>query len=240
MGMPAVSVVMAVRNGELYLRSAIASVLAQEYEPLELLVVDGHSTDDTPMIAQSYSQIRYIPQVNHGVTDAYNTGITAARGEFVAFLSHDDLWTSDKLRSQLQYMVRFPELQYTVARVKFFLELGLLPPPGFRRELLTGTHVAYILETLVARKSTFAGVGGFNVEFGTASDVEWFARAKDRGVPHAVIPKVLLHKRVHDRNISLNDASSNHILLDVLRQSIQRKRDHQSPRNDASAPAHRT
>jgi glycosyltransferase involved in cell wall biosynthesis len=221
---PLVSVIISVKNGERYLRSAIESVLAQEYAPFEILVVDGHSTDQTEAIAGSYSQVRHLRQADKGIAAAYNQGIAAAKGDLVAFLSHDDSWTPDKLRLQVEHMLAIPQLRYTVARVKFFLSQGMAPPAGFRVNLLVGDHVAYIMETLVARKPVFNEVGTFNTQLTTGEDVDWFSRAKDAAVAHDVIPKVLLHKRVHNANSSLNDSATNDIMLDVLRRSIERKR----------------
>lgn len=92
MNKPLVSVIIAVKNGERYLTSAIKSALAQEGSwPIEIIVVDGQSNDRTFQIAQSFGLVRFIRQVNKGVSDAYNVGIDAAKGEFLAFLSHDDL-----------------------------------------------------------------------------------------------------------------------------------------------------
>ncbi|HMK30943.1 MAG TPA: glycosyltransferase [Terriglobales bacterium] len=221
---PLVSVIMAVRNGDRFLPAAIESVRQQDYRPLEVIVVDGHSTDNTAAIARSYRDLRYVPQVNRGVADAWNLGIETARGEFVAFLSHDDLWLPHKLHLHMELMLRCPGLQYTVSRVKFFLEPGFGIPPGFRQELLTGDRVAYIPETLVARKALFAAIGTFDPKLTTAEDVDWFARAKDQQVPHQVVSEVLVHKRVHDRNISLNTTTNDQMLLLTLRESIHRKR----------------
>jgi len=224
MTQPLVSVVMAVRNGERFLRAAIESVLSQQWRPLEIVLVDGHSTDGTAEIASAYSLIRYIAQGNRGVGDAYNIGISAANGEFIAFLSHDDLWTPDKLGLQMAYLLAHPEAEYVVSQVKFFLEPGNALPPGFRPQLLDREIVAYIMETLLVRRSAFARVGGFNPGLSSAEDVDWFSRAKDQAVPHGVIPRVLLQKRVHDANVSLTDNAANQMLLKVLGQSIARKR----------------
>jgi glycosyltransferase involved in cell wall biosynthesis len=224
MTQPLVSVVMAVRNGERFLSAAIESVLAQQWDPLEIVLVDGHSTDRTAEIARAYSQVRYIAQENHGVADANNVGITAAEGEFVAFLSHDDLWTPEKLSSQIAYMLDHPEAQYAVAQVRFFLEPGCALPPGFRPQLLEREPVAYIMETLLARRSVFARVGSFDPRLTSGEDVDWFCRAKDQKVPYGIIQRVLVHKRVHDANVSLTDSATSQILLKVLRQSIARKR----------------
>jgi glycosyltransferase involved in cell wall biosynthesis len=215
---------MAVCNGERYLASAINSVLAQDYHPLEVIVVDGPSKDKTAEIAQSFAEVHYIRQHNKGVANAYNLGIETATGEFIAFLSHDDLWTPDKLQVQVSYMLDQPQLQYTTAKIRFFLEPGYAIPPGFRPELLLGEHIGHIMETLVARRSLFEIVGTFNPQLSTAEDVDWFARAKDYAIPTAVIPKVLLHKRVHDTNLSLNTRENNRNLMNALKQSITRKR----------------
>lgn len=224
MGNPLVSVIIAVKNGERFLASAINSVLEQDYRPIEIIVVDGQSEDRTAQIAQSFAQVGYIQQVNKGVADAYNVGIDAAKGELVAFLSHDDLWTPDKLSVQVNYLIDHPKIQYTIAKVKFFLEPGHSPPSGFRKELLENDHIGRIMETLVVRKSLFDVIGKFRTDLTTAEDVDWYARANDNGVPMAIIPKVLLYKRVHDANISLNVLVNNRNLLKALRQSIDRKR----------------
>ncbi len=219
-----VSVIIIVKNGERFLASAIDSVLRQDYGLYEIIIVDGHSTDSTAKIARSYPDIRYIQQKNSGVSEAYNLGIECANSELISFLSHDDLWTFDKLTSQVTYMTQHPEVHYTIAMVKFFLEPGVVPPAGFRKELLEGTHVGRIMETLVARKSVFEQVGKFDTGLNTAEDVDWYSRANDLKIPMAVIPNVLLHKRIHDRNISLNVDENNQNLLGALRQSIRRKK----------------
>ncbi len=221
---PLVSVIIIVKNGESFLASAIDSVLAQDYHPLEIVILDGNSTDKTAEIAQSYSLVRYIKQQKIGVSDAYNVAIDNVNGNLVAFLSHDDLWSTDKLNTQVKYMLHHPEIQYTIAKVKYFLEPGSLPQVGFRKELLEGIHVGRIMETLVAWKSVFERVGKFNTELSTAEDMDWYSRASDLQIPMAVIPKVLLHKRIHGRNISLNVDENNRNVLKALRQSVQRKK----------------
>lgn len=225
MPQPFISVIMAVRNAERFLAEAMHSVLAQSWDPLEILVVDGHSTDSTATIARSFRQARYVLQTGRGIGDAYNMGIAQARGDFVAFLSHDDLWTPDKLKAQMEVLLGRPELGFAVAHVKFFLEPGVTVPSGFRADLLDGEHVAYIMEVLLTRRTVFDTVGLFDAQLSTGEDVDWFARARDLEVPHAVIPRVLLHKRVHETNLSLNDSAGNQILLRVLRRSLGRKRD---------------
>jgi glycosyltransferase involved in cell wall biosynthesis len=223
---PLVSVVMAVRDGERFLADAMRSVLAQTWDPLEIVVVDGHSTDATADIARSFPRTRYLLQPGRGIAEAYNVGIARARGGFVAFLSHDDLWTPDKLTSQMDALLAAPHLGFVVAHARFFLEAGSTAPRSFRAGLLEGDHVAYIMETLLARRQVFDTVGPFDAALSTGEDVDWFTRARDLPVAHAVVPRVLLHKRVHQTNASLNDPATSRILLGVVRRSLARRRGH--------------
>ena len=234
MNNPPVSVVMIVRNGERFLAQALHSVRAQEYRPLEIIVVDGQSTDRTAEIATSFPEVRLTRQTGRGIADAYNQGITSAQGEIIAFLSHDDLWTPDKLSTQVQYLTEHPETQYCVARVKFFLEEGASVPPGFKRELLEGDHVGFIMETLVARKSLFTTFGMLDARLSISNDTDWFARAKDARIPMAVIPRVLLQKRIHGTNTASNVDVVNKELLEVIKQSLRRRKNQQSGQEEQS------
>ena len=219
-----VSVVIAVRNGERFLAEALRSVARQTVPPCEVLVIDGHSTDDTARIANTFSGVALHEQDGSGIPNAYNSGVKLARGALIAFLSHDDLWTPDKLAVQTGYLRDHPAAMYCVARAKFFLEPGCSVPPTFRAALLEGDHVARIMETLVARRELFDLVGGFDEALHVAEDVDWYARVADAGYPVNVVEKVLLHKRVHGVNSSLTAATHNHNLLTALRASAARKR----------------
>ncbi len=224
MSTPLASVVVPVRNGERFLREALDSVFAQTYRPLEVIVVDDGSTDTTPLVLEKYGDsVRVLVQSHQGLPASRNRGISLANGEYVSFLAHDDLFTPDKLELQIGYLLDHPEIQYTVSRIKFFLEPGCAIPKGFRPELLEGNHVGRIPEALVARRSLFESVGLFRTDLKIADDVDWFARCKDRGVPMAVLPQTLLHKRVHGTNLSSNVTANNAELLALLRDSIRRQ-----------------
>lgn len=225
---PLVSVIIPVKNGERFLASAINSVLEQDYQPVEIIVVDGQSVDRTATIAKSFKQTHYLYQKdNPNIANARNLGIQAAKGEMVAFISYDDLWSNHKLSMQVNYLIRHPEVQYTITRVKFFLEPGCSIPPGFRNELLDKDYIGPMPETLVARKTLFDLLGRFNATLTLLDDNDWFSRAKDQRIPMAVIPEVLVYKRVHDQNVSANKDMArliNQELLKVAKYSIDRKR----------------
>jgi len=217
------SVIIVVRNGARFIAEALESIARGDLQPTEIVVVDGRSSDDTVAIARRFAAVRIVEQTGDGCPDAYNLGVRLARGDLIGFLSHDDRWTPDKLRVQVARMTERPELLYTTARVRFFLEQGCAPPPGLRPELLTGDHGGRIMETLVARREAFERVGLFDTTLKNASDVDWFARAQDLGITTEMLPDVLLDKRIHDRNTT-RAGLNNPELLAVLRRSILRRR----------------
>ncbi len=106
-----VSVVIPAYNAAAYLPATIDSVLGQNYENLELIVIDDGSTDDTEERLRPYRErIRIVSQSNRGCSAARNAGIKAATGELVAFLDSDDLWFPDKLAMQVRTFEQVPEL----------------------------------------------------------------------------------------------------------------------------------
>jgi glycosyltransferase involved in cell wall biosynthesis len=108
-----VSVIIPTYNRSRIVRSAIDSVLAQDYPEIEVLVIDDGSADDTrEMMARTYGdnpRVRFFPKSNGGVSSARNLGIRECRGEFIAFLDADDTWLPGKLTRQRECLRRFPE-----------------------------------------------------------------------------------------------------------------------------------
>jgi len=101
--MTTISVVIPAFNAAPWIREAIGSALAQTIAPLEVIVVDDGSTDETATLLAAYgTRIRTITQPNQGVAAARNAGIAAACGEWIAFLDADDVWDRRKLELQLQ------------------------------------------------------------------------------------------------------------------------------------------
>lgn len=221
---PLVSVIIPVHNGARYLRAALESVFAQTYRLFEVIVVDDGSVDDSGVIAQSFRDVRYIHQANQGVAAARNNGIEAARGEFLAFLDQDDLWTAEKLKLQLAHLLSNPDLGYTLTQQQFFLDPGATLPPWFRKELFSSVHTGWVLGTLVVRRTAFEQVGNFATGYSAASDGDWFFRAKAAGIPMAVVPELLLLKRIHGANESAHAKEILSELRKVVKSSLDRQR----------------
>lgn len=222
---PLVSVVIATRNAERYLATALASVAAQTYDKVETIVVDKASVDRSVEIAREHGA-RCVQQRGTGFAGAWNEGIEVARGELIALLDSDDSWSEEKLEVQVGLLEARPELDYAIGRVRFFLEPGLEPPPGFNPDLLGTDHVAHMPGALLARRRVFDAVGPFRTDFEIASDIDWFARLKDAGLRTEVAAGALTHKRVHDANLSYFEAQDmSREILRLLRASVARQRE---------------
>ena len=100
-----ISVIIPVYNVERYIKECICSVLMQKYEFLEVILVDDGSTDRSGVICDTYaagdSRVKVIHKANGGLSDARNTGIAAATGDYVLFLDGDDLWADSSAVSKL-------------------------------------------------------------------------------------------------------------------------------------------
>jgi glycosyltransferase involved in cell wall biosynthesis len=220
---PLVSVIVPVYNGERHLRDALESILAQDYRPIEVIVVDDGSTDRSAEIVRQFSEIRLISQPNQGPAAARNRGILASRGSLIAFLDQDDLWVPGKLTKQLAYLGAHPEVRFVITMQQMFLEPGEARPYWLKPELLDQPGPGFMPSTLLSRRELFDSLGLFDASYSTSSDTDWFFRAKDRGVAMATIPEVLLHKRVHGGNQSFQSLTLNRELLRVARASIRKQ-----------------
>lgn len=222
-----VSVIIAVKNGERFLGEAIDSARAQTLPAAEILVVDGHSSDRSREIARSYPGICVMLQQGAGFAGAWNEGIAAARGAYIAFLDSDDRWEPTKLALQVAALEANPTCGYALALTRFFRMEGAALPAGFERVDLDQPHAAPFPSAVLVRRRLFDDVGMFDEHWSIASDVEWFRRVYDHGIDSVLVPEVLLHRRIHDANLSYRppDASKfNRELLSILKGSLDRRR----------------
>ena len=109
-----VSVIVPTYNRAYCLNRAVDSMLAQTYGNCEVLIVDDGSTDDTSARVKTWyghnPQVRYLRQVNQGVSAARNAGLRAARGAFIALLDSDDVWLPWKIEVQVACLDALPQV----------------------------------------------------------------------------------------------------------------------------------
>lgn len=106
---PIFSIIVPIYNVERYLEQCIESVLVQDYQNYELILVDDGSPDNSIDIctkyAKQYSNIVFVHKINGGLSDARNVGIKIARGEYLMFLDSDDYWEGTTILSDLQKII---------------------------------------------------------------------------------------------------------------------------------------
>jgi glycosyltransferase involved in cell wall biosynthesis len=191
MNPPLVSVVIPTYNYGRFIGETVASALAQHYSPIEIVVVDDGSTDDTQERVAAYGdRVKYICQKNRGVSAARNTGIRASQGELIALLDSDDLWLPEKLERQVAAWIRERD-SGLVATERFAID-----ETGRRldydeehcaredsceltmRDLLE--FPAFSPSSVMARKDALLAVGGFDEGLTAAEDMEMWVRVAAR------------------------------------------------------------
>lgn len=222
---PLVSVMIGAFNAEPYLAEAIESVLAQDYEPLELVVVDDGSTDDTAEVARSFPGVQVISQENGGNGAARNTAVAAASGALYAFLDADDRFTPGKLSLQKAALDADPGVDMVFGHVREFLSPELdavvgakLRPPAPEPMPWTSPNLMLI------RREAFERVGPFTTSVRVGVTVDWFARADEAGLRYMILPDVVLERRLHTQNNGLRESASRSQYLEVIRQAMERRR----------------
>jgi glycosyltransferase involved in cell wall biosynthesis len=216
-----VTVIVAAYNGEKFLSQALESVFRQDYDPFEVVFVDDGSTDGTGEIAQSFP-VRYLHQENQGLPAARNAALRVAQGEFVAFADDDDLLPPSKLSAQARFLSEHPETGCVLGRQEWIVEDGI-EPPELKRDPIFGELGGIQLVSAMFRRAVLDELGGFDPTYRYAEDRDLFVRMRERGVEIEVLPDVVLHKRLHGSNMTMNQPES-HPLLRSLKEKLERER----------------
>lgn len=204
-----ITIVIPTYNHERFLVDAVKSALAQTYPLIEIIVVDDGSTDNTPVVMAPYTdQVTYIRQANRGLSGARNTGILAARGEFIALLDADDYWercylrtthtalTVDSGLAAVHTGMHFVDAQGTVQAQP---GIATVPDDQMYDRLLDGEFFAP--SAVLVRRWAFAAVGLFDLELRASEDWEMWLRVA-RSYRFGGIAEPLLNYRVHGSNMS--------------------------------------
>jgi GT2 family glycosyltransferase len=206
-GLP-VSVVIPAYNAQETIEAAIQSVLAQTVPPLEIIVVDDGSTDETAeRVRRVGERVRYLRQAHAGPAAARNRGAGDARGELIAFLDADDLWLPEKLERQaavFQHQPGVEAVQCSAFLVNDSLEVleerRCRPGRDALLDILLFRNLPAFSSTLIVRKAVFEAVGGFPSD---VSEEAWetACRLSRRGTLRS-LPEPLVLYRQHAGNRS--------------------------------------
>ncbi|MGH9172562.1 MAG: glycosyltransferase family A protein [Acidimicrobiales bacterium] len=216
-----VSVVMAAFEAEDFVAEAIASVLAQTYKPVEVIVVDDGSSDRTAEIAEA-QDVEVLRQQHQGASAARNAGLAAAKGEYWTIFDADDVMPPNRLETQVSHLEEHPELGMVLGLTEAFVTPGEPRPDHYNPVWEDGPFPA-CAGTMLARRSVLDLVGGYDEALDLAYDVDWLARAKDAGVRAGRVDSLCLRYRIHGRNTSSDAAAVHAAMLGLLRSSVHRR-----------------
>ena len=196
-GLPVVSVVMATYNRGNIIGYAIRSLLAQSFADWELIVVSDASTDDTAAVVAAFgdARIRYVERAtNFGEQSGPNNdGVALARGRYVAYLNHDDLWTPAHLQTQLDALeASGADLVYTVGLAAYRdVETPVLVGATTRRGRYHPAHIAPATLWLF-RRELAERIGPWRpaMQLRQTASQDWLQRAWRRGAKIVAVPRI--------------------------------------------------
>jgi glycosyltransferase involved in cell wall biosynthesis len=231
-----ISVIIPVYNGARYVAAAIDSVLSQTYDEREIIVIDDGSTDETAEVVALYPEARYIFQENAGIGAARNNGVGEARGQFLAFLDSDDLWTKDKLSLQMQAIQSNSQIDVLYGHVEQFQSPDVSGSIKHDTRFIGVALPGYLPGTMFLSLETFHRVGWFSTSWDVGEAIDWHLRATEQGLNIVMLPQVLLLRRLHESNqgIKRRDARTDYVR--ILKASLDRRRGEHHP-GDTDRPS---
>jgi glycosyltransferase involved in cell wall biosynthesis len=205
--MALISVIIPAYNGEKTIKETIESVLNQTFTDFELIVVNDDSQDSTLDIVNSIGdrRLKVFSYANGGVATNRNRGIKHARGEYIAFLDHDDLWTPDKLESQLKALQENPEAAVAYSWTDYIDENGQFLNPGTHLSFRGNVYQQLLLTNFVENGSNILvktealqKVGDFDPSITGADDWDfWLRLARHYHFVPVSSPQVLYRQSSH-------------------------------------------
>jgi glycosyltransferase involved in cell wall biosynthesis len=226
--MVAISVVIPAYNAERTIRETVKSVLDQSFADFELLVIDDGSTDGTLSVLEGFTDKRL--QVhsfsNAGLSASRNRGTALARGQFVAFLDADDLWTPGKLAAQLEALERHPEAVLAYSWVNYMDSQSKPLGQGLRRSdsglVLEALLLVNFLESgsnPLIRRTQLIEAGGFDETLTSGEDWDcWLRLAAHRSF--MLVPQADVLYRKSAGSMSRNTVRMEKNILQVIERAF--------------------
>jgi len=222
--MPKVSVIIPTYDRLPMVKEAVDSVLAQDFEDFELIVVDDGSTDGTVEEIKRYGgRVRLLEHSeNRGVSAARNKGVLNARGKYIAFLDSDDLWVKGKLKIQVAFLDENPHypLCYTD---EIWIRRGRRVNPKIKHSKYSGWIFEKCLplctispSSAVMRKTLFSKVGLFDEALPVCEDYDFWLRVSVRFPIFFINRKLIVKRGGHSDQLSQRSWGNDHYRVIAL------------------------
>lgn len=203
-----ISVVIPTYNRAHLIKESLQSVLDQTLQPLEIIVVDDFSTDNTEEVVKSLNSplIKFIKnQRKKGANGARNTGILMAKGEYIAFHDSDDIWLNHKLEEQNEIFMIHPDIDICFCSFQQDSSKKMIMPPSkidrrdINKKLLKGNFIS--TQTIVLRKNKLGG-HLFDENIKRFQDWDFMLSLDSLNIFH--LDKILVIQKVQNNSISKN------------------------------------
>lgn len=213
-----VSIVLAVFNGEKFIKEAIASILSQSYKDIELIIVNDGSTDSTKNILDKVfdNRVKVIHlQHNQGAANALNIGIKKAKGSWIAIQDADDIYHPNKIEEQVRHIILKPDLvgvgtliscisgdpDITKEELRRYEnhKNSFTTSESIKKKIYWGCPLTH--SSVMFKKDVFWKVGGYDNSLKIAYDFDLWIKLLEVGQMEN-IPKALLDYRIHHNSLS--------------------------------------
>ncbi|MEH1789950.1 MAG: glycosyltransferase [Nostoc sp.] len=229
--LPKISVIIPAYNSEKTIKQTIQSVLNQTFTNLELIVINDGSQDSTLEVVTQFqdSRIKVFSYANAGGNVSRNRGLRNAVGEFVSFLDADDLWTPDKLQSQLKALqgnatakVAYGWTDYIDTNGKFLLSGKRINVNGnIYENLLLNNFLENGSNPLIDKKALIT-LGGFDESLNAAQDWDMWLRLASK-FNFVCVPSVQILYRISANSVSSNLVRQEKACLQVLERAYKER-----------------
>lgn len=220
-----IAIVIPVYNGAKFLGESIDSALSQSYRPIQVIVIDDGSTDESFAIASSYGDVTVRYQGQGGPSAARNHGLSLVEAEFVTFVDADDQMTKDGLRAQYEHLAADDQLECVFGYANTKLEPGTQTPAWLNAPV--GHNSVVPFPSALFRTATLREVGGFDESVRVGEWFELFTRLRERPFAVSVVPTEVIHKRVHSDNLSHQQEEMQAGMFLSLKKRLERQRSRQ-------------
>ena len=219
-----ISAVIPVFNAEAFLAETVASILDQDYRPLEVIVVDDGSSDGSLAVAEKLQPaIRVLHQANAGPAAARNRGIEIAQGRYLAFSDADDLWAPGRLVRQYAVLQREPKLDMVLGLTRMHYQPGIDHAVRFRSD--EEAIALFSFGAGLFRREIFERVGLLSEDLRNAEDADWFMRAREKGAEWLVENSIAQTYRRHGANMTEHLTRAKLETFRVLARAAARQRE---------------
>lgn len=233
---PLVSVIIPCYNAEKFVEQAVRSIMEQTYQNLEIICINDCSKDSTGTIlrklAKEDSRIVCVEnEENLKLPKTLNKGITLAKGEYIARMDADDISLPERIEKQIKFMLSHNDIDIVGCNSQHIDEYGNIRayrtymPIEHRKIAKQMTWKCVLVHpSVLAKKSFFEDVGGFNEQLSYAEDYELWISAIIKSKKMANLQDILLHYRIHSSQMTSNQFNANHakIIRSFLLQAFKK------------------